>query len=570
MHWSARDTANGRLVVLVLPRQQLKSKEAHEDWRAAASRAQKVEHPHLARLLEFGVHEHWPFAAFEAGDGPSLEDLVQDKKSPLDVVELAETAARLCDALATAHEAGMAHGDLQAHAVVRTAQGQMVLVGLGVLAAEQLRATLRRQGKAGQDPGMTDMEVVRSSARNDLVALGVVLYNALAVESALDEVDVSKVLDRIEPHGREWIRLSSASPRKIPEPLRIIINRAIDRRDSQRFKSAKTFQVALEGWLQAHGAAEQGPLSLVQARIHRFGLIPASQAAVDRLSNVVSMEREHVNGIAEVLSDDLALTMEALRVANLARTVEGQSRAGGSILSVRRCISMLGLEGVRRLTERVKLWPGELNPVHSDTLATVMQQSQAAVQVALAVRPAGYEAELVQVVTQLQVLGRLVLAHLLPDEYAQIRRLAWPHTVPGDEERVTPLGEQTAAYGVLGVGLEELGLSVAHFLGLGEDALHMLRRIPTSVLVHPPTSDDDTLRLVGSCANDAIDALNLAPQQAAAALASTVQRYGHVLKFGTKTLRDVLLLIGLPEEVDRWWTRPRPGAAGLVMDEEAW
>ena len=47
--------------------------------------------------------------------------------------------------------------------------------------------------------------------------------------------------------------------------------------------------------------------------------------------------------------------------------------------------------------------------------------------------------------------------------------------------------------------------------GLGEDVLHMIRRLPVDVPVRKPDNDDELLRIVASAANEAVDALEPLP-----------------------------------------------------------
>ena len=56
----------------------------------------------------------------------------------------------------------------------------------------------------------------------------------------------------------------------------------------------------------------------------------------------------------------------------------------------------------------------------------LIERCQRAGRVALALRPAGYDAEVVYLMTLLQSLGRLVVHYHFPDEAAQIRRLMQP------------------------------------------------------------------------------------------------------------------------------------------------
>jgi len=69
---------------------------------------------------------------------------------------------------------------------------------------------------------------------------------------------------------------------------------------------------------------------------------------------------------------------------------------------------------------------------------------------------------------------------------------------------------------------------------------HMVRRAPAAGPIRHPESDGDMLRLVASCANDAIDAAGLPARQSIAALQRVAQRYGRALGIALKDLQDAL------------------------------
>ena len=59
--------------------------------------------------------------------------------------------------------------------------------------------------------------------------------------------------------------------------------------------------------------------------------------------------------------------------------------------------------------------------------------------------------------------------------------------------------------------------------------------------------------------NDAIDALSLPPEKAAAELNAVVTRYGRALRLTPKLLADALVPNGLTQAVVRAWSRSVPG-----------
>ena len=103
------------------------------------------------------------------------------------------------------------------------------------------------------------------------------------------------------------------------------------------------------------------------------------------------------------------------------------------------------------------------------------------------------------------------------------------------------MGEESAAYAVLGIDIESLGAAVARHWGLDDSVLTLIRRLPPGVPVRSVDGDDDMLRAVASCANEAIDALAQPPHRVMPALQRVVQRYGRALDIGMRDLQAALM-----------------------------
>jgi non-specific serine/threonine protein kinase len=223
------------------------------------------------------------------------------------------------------------------------------------------------------------------------------------------------------------------------------------------------------------------------------------------------------------------------------------------VLTVRRAIAMVGLDGVRHAASALRSWPGPLPQVAADELSAQIERAKRAGRVAQALRPAGYDAEVVYLVTLLQNLGRLLAHYHFPEEAAQVRRLMLPAPAASagtpDEPGMT---EEAAAFAVLGTDIESMGAAVARHWGLDESVLHMIRRLPAATPVRAIERDDDLLRALASAANEAVDAAALPPKQAAAALERVAQRYARPLALSLKDIQDALQ--GLPLRAE---TAPR-------------
>jgi eukaryotic-like serine/threonine-protein kinase len=288
--------------------------------------------------------------------------------------------------------------------------------------------------------------------------------------------------------------------------------------------------------------------------------LPLSPGSAARVARLAMMDRERTNELAEVVLQDLALAFELLRWVNSVQVRGTQAAGSGPVLTIRRAIAMLGLDGVRRAALGLRAWPGPLQEAAAQALQTLSDDAKRAGRVAQALRPAGYDAEVVHLVTLLQNLGRLVTTYHFPDELQQIHRLmqSAPPLQAGEPEQAG-MSEQAASRAVLGTDIEGIGTAVARHWGLDDGVLHLIRRMPLATQPRTVDNDDDMLRAVASCANEAIDANALPVSRRQQALRRVAQRYARALRIGFNDLQDALNVARVGTRKPR--NEPAPGTS---------
>lgn len=519
MSWLVMDPRAGQEMVLMLPRSQPADAAAMQRWLDSARRAARIDHPSLVPAVEVGEHDRWPYMAYDRGTDVTLAERLGSKGLP--GTEVVPWMLQVLQGLAFAHEAGLAHHDVQAGMLALSEGGNCRLMGLGVVLP----------------PEGDGLQAQRRAAERDVLGLGLVLHHALAGMPPLELPDTGAAIERMPPLGREIVRLPWTGAHPIPEPLRAIVNRATDRQERQRYRNARTLERALSGWLRTDGEAGGGPIMLLLDRMRAAGLLPAMPGGASRAARLASLERERSTELAEIVIQDVGLTFELLRSVNGAMARGALGGGNGPILTVRRGLEMLGIDGVRRAASTLRPWPGPLNEAQAAELSALLDRVRLAGRVAQWLRPAGYDAEVVYLLAMLQNLGRLAVQYHFPEEAAQIRRLMQPAPPARPGEPEDPgMGEEGASFAVLGVDVDALGVAVARHWGLDESVVHMMRRVPWTAPVHTPDGDDDLLRLTASCANEVVDSRGVPAHHRVAWLQRVVQRYGRVLGV---TLRDL-------------------------------
>jgi non-specific serine/threonine protein kinase len=545
MVWLAHDPRLDQELMLTLPRVQPATPAALERWLDEVRSAARLNHPNLAHVAEVGVQEGWPFVAVDRALGLTLPEWLATHPNPLPM----ESSGWLCDALqgvAFAHEAGAAHGDLQLHHLVIGETGSVRVMALAAAGAPAI---------AGDEPGRVNdrgmamdpnrLRAQRDMAERDVLACGLLLQHLLTGQPALEEPDTGLVIARLAPLGKELIRLPWTTPHPIPEALRAIANRTTASQERQRYLSARTLLQALDGWRTAEAHDTGGPLALLLDRMRTIGHLPAMPGVGGRVARLTAKEGQRTDEMAEQILQDMALSFELLRQVNSAQVQGTQVAGNGPVLTIRRAIALVGLNGIRQAASTLRLWPGPLTPTGADAMQRTIDRARLAGHTAQVLCPAGYDPEVVFLIAVLQNLGRLLVRYHFADEAEQIWQLMRPVPAPANAEPGTPeqpgMTEAGASYAVLGVDIEALGAAVARHWGLGEDVQQMIHRLPRERTARTPDGDAEMLRTAASAANDAVDTVNLLPAaRLVHGLGVVAQRYARALDISARDLQDAL------------------------------
>jgi non-specific serine/threonine protein kinase len=544
MSWLASDPRSKQEVILAMPRVQPVDEFALEVWQRDARKASRLNHPHLAHVIEMGVQDHWPYIVVDRALGLTLPEWLAAHPSS-SALEQVGWLCQMLEGLAYAHEAGVSHGDIQPHQLLINEHGTVRVMALACANEPSKNESVGRGTTHSMPLNPTELRSQRATAERDLLCCGLLLHLLLSGESPLSENDFSRAIQRMPPLGRDLLRLPWTTPAPVSEALRAIANRAVSSQPRQRYLNARTFLRALQGWCEVEGQDNGGPLVLLLDRLRTVGHLPAMPGVGQRVARLSVMDGQHTDAIAEQILQDMALSFELLRQVNSVHVSGGQLAGGGPVLTVRRAVAMLGLNGVRLAGNSLRAWPGPLSDSAAAAMERTIERVRLAGHVAQLLRPAGFDPEMVYLVSALQNLGRLLVQYHFAEEAEQIRQLMRPAPAPPGSEPGSPelpgMSESMASLAVLGVDIESLGAAVAKHWGLGEEVQHMMRRLSSTRPVRSADGDADLLRAAASAANEAVDGLTYIPQSKMGhGLAQVTQRYARLLHLETTSLAQAL------------------------------
>ena len=223
--------------------------------------ASSLNHPHILTVYDTGEFDGRQYLATEFVDGGTLKNWAQQQ--PRSWEDVAELLTGVADGLATAHQAGILHRDIKPDNILVTASGYAKLADFGLAKLEAgsqpadiTRTIVEEQTQQGIIVGtiayMSPEQAAGKTldARSDMFSFGVVLYEMLAGNRPFKAATNLELLQQVI-HGTPP-PLSD----DVPEPLRVLVARALEKDPAKRYSSMRELVTALRA---AQRPSRQGP-----------------------------------------------------------------------------------------------------------------------------------------------------------------------------------------------------------------------------------------------------------------------------------------------------------------------
>jgi serine/threonine-protein kinase len=270
--YRATDTRLDRPVAIKFLSDSRLDAHARKSFEREARLASALNHPHILTVHDVGDYAGKQFLVTEFVDGATLADWLNDE--PRTWKQCAELMIGVADALATAHAANILHRDVKPANILVSRAGHAKLADFGLAKAVEddvgrplPGGTLSRAGAMVGTVGYMSPELLagrRVDARTDIFAFGVVLYEMLTRHSPFagdTDIDVMHAVVHNEP---------MALPADLPEALRSIVEKALEKDPADRYQSMRDLVVDLkrvvrrtvpEAKTSAYGTQERFPLA---------------------------------------------------------------------------------------------------------------------------------------------------------------------------------------------------------------------------------------------------------------------------------------------------------------------
>ena len=259
--YRATDENLGRDVAIkVLPDAVAKDSERLARFKREAHLLASLNHTNIAAIHGLEEADGKPFLVLELVEGEDLSARLE--RGPIPGDEAIDVAKQIAEALEEAHEHGIVHRDLKPANVKLTPDGKVKVLDFGLAKAfMDDEASKSTSGNLTQSPTMTSAgtqaglilgtaaymspEQARGKPvdkRADIWAFGVVLYEMLTGRRLFEGETVSDILAAVLKTEPDW----SALPDTIPDAVRHLLHRCLERDPKRRLHSAADAAIEIE------------------------------------------------------------------------------------------------------------------------------------------------------------------------------------------------------------------------------------------------------------------------------------------------------------------------------------
>src|SRR5580700_4052946 len=216
-----------------------------ERFRQEARLQAALNHPNVALLFDYFVHDGAPVAVMEFIDGESLEQLIR-RRGAVPAHESIPIFKQALRGVAAAHRAGIIHRDLKPSNLMITRDEIVKVMDFGIAKRQGTTCATKVSTSIGSPLYMAPEQILGRAVdcRTDVYALGVTLYQLLSGQPPFNPRGKTEY-SVLNAHVNDLPEPPTVYCRDIPQPLVDAVMRSIAKEPEARFQSADDFMRAL-------------------------------------------------------------------------------------------------------------------------------------------------------------------------------------------------------------------------------------------------------------------------------------------------------------------------------------
>jgi WD40 repeat protein/tRNA A-37 threonylcarbamoyl transferase component Bud32 len=213
-----------------------------EKFRNEARTIARLEHPHIVRVLDFGIEDHTPYLVMVYAPNGTLRQR-HPKGSILSLATIVSHVTQIAGALQFAHNQKFIHRDIKPENMLLGSHNEVLLSDFGFVTIAQSSISQSTKEMAGTIPYMAP-EQFRGQPRiaSDQYSLGIVVYEWLTgdrpFQGSILEIATQHVMNPPPP-----VRLKNPS---VPPEVEEVLLTALSKEPERRFATVQAFANALQ------------------------------------------------------------------------------------------------------------------------------------------------------------------------------------------------------------------------------------------------------------------------------------------------------------------------------------
>ena len=218
------------------------AQEGVGDFVGEAQTLAALVHPHIIRLLDYGVEENTPYLVMDYAPGGTLRQ-AHPRGENLPLSRVVSYVRQVAEALQYAHDRYLIHRDVKPANLLLGRSGEVLLSDFGIALLTQSSRGPTEKGMVGTIAYMSPEQIQgRPRRASDQYALGVIAYEwltgALPFTGSFAEIAAKHCHASPPPLGAKAVG--------IPGAVEQVVQRALSKPPGQRFPNIQAFAAALE------------------------------------------------------------------------------------------------------------------------------------------------------------------------------------------------------------------------------------------------------------------------------------------------------------------------------------